>query len=388
MPSLSSPRPESPTAAQAPPFLQAPWQVPRRSLSNGGRNSGYATNRTTTFRDNIINSAERMQRRLFSAFGKLTLLQRILSVAGLLSIAVLGILFLTFSERIFASLAPAAEKWQHTTGGWIVLWLITFTVALPPLMGYSTCATLAGFVYGVPKGWLIIASATVAGSFFSFILSRTLLKSFVERIVANDKRFAALTLVIKTDGLKLLCMIRLCPLPYSLSNGAMSTFPTIHPAMYALATAIVTPKLLVHIFIGSRLAAIARSGEKMTAGTRLINYISIAVGMCVGMGTGYYIYQKTMDRARQLAEEEADNTRDTTRSNGAPPKAYVDDPEAQIASTGPARDGNDDDDVDYFDYDSGAEDAIYRDQSDTEDVFGQGDGQDNEPAIGMNSQKH
>jgi len=72
----------------------------------------------------------------------------------------------------------------------------------------------------------------------------------------------------------------------------MSTFQTVHPMMYALATAIVTPKLLVHIFIGSRMAAIARSGEEMSAGTKAINWISIIGGAVIGAFTGWYIYQR------------------------------------------------------------------------------------------------
>ncbi len=384
MPTVYSPRAGSPGDAQSPPFLQAPWQPPRRSLSSGARSSHYGANRTTAFRDNMINNAEKIQRRVFTTFFKMSLLQKILSILAFLAATVLGILFLIYNERIFGWLAPVAEKWKNTTGGWIILWVVTFFVALPPLIGYSTCATLAGFVYGVGEGWLILASATVAGSFFSFIVSRTILRSYVERLVANDKRFAALTLVIKHDGLKLLCLIRLCPLPYSLSNGAMSTFPTVHPAMYALATAIITPKLLVHVFIGSRLAAIARSGEKMTAGTRAVNYISIAVGMAVGAGTGYYIWNKTMARARQLEEEEASGIRDTTRRTEIPPRVYSDDPEAQLAADTIARDEVEDDDIDYFDDEPGSDPQEYRDQSDAEsDVFGQGDGDDDAPAIGL-----
>lgn len=120
------------------------------------------------------------------------------------------------------------------------------------------------------------------------------MSNFVQRLVANDTRFAALSLVLKHDGLKLLCMIRLCPLPYSISNGAISTFPTVEPRMFALATAIVTPKLLIPIFIGSRLAAIAKSGEKMDAGTKAINWISIILGMMIGAGTGLLIYRRYM----------------------------------------------------------------------------------------------
>ena len=135
-----------------------------------------------------------------------------------------------------------------------------------------------------------MATATVVGSTCSFIVSRSVLSNYVHRLVANDTRFSALSLVLKHDGLKLLCMIRLCPLPYSISNGAISTVPTVDPRMYALATAIVTPKLLIHIFIGSRLAAIGDG--KMDAGTRAFNWISIIVSMIIGAVTGWLIYRR------------------------------------------------------------------------------------------------
>lgn len=72
----------------------------------------------------------------------------------------------------------------------------------------------------------------------------------------------------------------------------MSTFPTVHPLMFALATAIASPRLLIHVFIGSRLAAIAKSGEKMDAGTKAINYGSIVAGAVLGTATGWFIYQR------------------------------------------------------------------------------------------------
>jgi len=140
--------------------------------------------------------------------------------------------------------------------------------------------------------WSIAASATVVGSFCSFVVSRTLLSGYVHRLVANDKRFAALALTLKHDGLKLLVMIRLCPLPYSLSNGAMSTFPTVHPLMFALATAFATPKLFIHAFIGAKIYELAEKGEKMGIRTKAINYISIVAGAVLGIVTGWLIYQR------------------------------------------------------------------------------------------------
>ena len=140
--------------------------------------------------------------------------------------------------------------------------------------------------------WLIVASATILGSLCSFIVSRTILSSYVQRLIAHDRRFAAFALTLRHDGLKLLIMIRLCPLPYSLSNGAMSTVPTVQPLMFALATAASTPKLLIHVFIGRQLAKIAESGGTMDTATKLINYASIAGGAILGLAVGWIIYAK------------------------------------------------------------------------------------------------
>lgn len=65
-----------------------------------------------------------------------------------------------------------------------------------------------------------------------------------------------------------------------------------------------SPKLLIHVFIGSRLAILAEEGDKMTAGDKAINYIGMAVGGAIGLAVGLAIYRRTMARAAELAREE------------------------------------------------------------------------------------
>jgi hypothetical protein len=144
----------------------------------------------------------------------------------------------------------------------------------------------------------------VIGSTASFVVSRTLLKSYVTRLTESDKRFKALALTLKHDGIKLLVMIRLCPLPYSLSNGAISTIPTVQWPQFMAATAAASPKLLLHVFVGSQLGRIADSGDKMDARTKAISYLSIAIGMAAGVATGFIMYTKTKSRGRELEAEE------------------------------------------------------------------------------------
>jgi hypothetical protein len=125
-------------------------------------------------------------------------------------------------------------------------------------------------------------------------------------------------------------MIRLCPLPYSLSNGALSTIPTVTWQQFMLATALVSPKLLLHVFVGSKLGELAEKGKTMDARTKAVSYISIGIGIIAGALTGWVIYRQTKIRAKELEEQERQHirtgSRDTIRSE------YSDDPGALEAA--------------------------------------------------------
>ena len=55
------------------------------------------------------------------------------------------------------------------------------------------------------------------------------------------------------------------------------------------------------VFIGSRLAILADQGDKMSAGDKAVNYISMAVGAVLGLVVSWLIYRRTMSRAAELA---------------------------------------------------------------------------------------
>lgn len=100
----------------------------------------------------IWQSVMKMERRLLSAFFRLRPAQRIVAVVFSVLLLGLGIAILIYSESLFSLVAPLAQSWRKVTGGWLVLWLLTFAVAFPPLIGYSACVTAAGFVYGLRSG--------------------------------------------------------------------------------------------------------------------------------------------------------------------------------------------------------------------------------------------
>ncbi|PWY80708.1 Golgi apparatus membrane protein tvp38 [Aspergillus heteromorphus CBS 117.55] len=388
--SASSPEPLSPSEDNAYP----PWSRRAPGRRNSASRSG---GQVVSLRDQLIDQATQMSRRIMTSWKKMNFWQRVGAVAAVVLANLLGIGFLVFTGKVFIWLQPVAEQWEHSVLAYFVLWLCVFFVSLPPLVGWSTFGTMAGYIFGIWKGWLLYASATILGSTFSFIVSRTILSRFVHRLMERDKRFAALALTLKYDGLKLLCMIRLCPLPYSVCNGAVSTFPTVHPLMYGLATAIISPKLLVPAFIGSRLRVLSDNNEEMSMGSKAVNVCSIIVSVAIGIFTGLYIYRRTLARAKELEAKEREDIRQSLQADHAahrPHDAFSEDPDVNTAATTLARDEEerigftdvDDDHVDLaMDDESGSEmspsrNKQYRDEftDNDSDVFRDGDEEDEE----------
>jgi hypothetical protein len=66
---------------------------------------------------------------------------------------VTSILSLVYHQQIFHFMTYYAKKWRDIPGGWLILWAVTYVVSFPPLIGYSTCVGLGGFVFGL-KGFV------------------------------------------------------------------------------------------------------------------------------------------------------------------------------------------------------------------------------------------
>lgn len=148
----------------------------------------------------------------------------------------------------------------------------------------------------------------------------------------------------------------------------MSTLPTVHPLAFTVATAMATPKLLIHVFAGSRLAAIAEAGSEMDRGTKIVNYVSMAAFGILGAVLGYVIYRRTMARARELEAEALGDEPGYARERE---EIWEEgDEEEQVGLAGGEPVGFDDDDISLWDND----DAGYRDDWGDEETRVETDG--------------
>mmetsp|Transcript_2865 Transcript_2865/g.4474 ORF Transcript_2865/g.4474 Transcript_2865/m.4474 type:complete len:420 (-) Transcript_2865:33-1292(-) len=118
----------------------------------------------------------------------------------------------------------------------------------------------AGYLFGVTEGTaVVLLSASIAAA-ISFVIGRTLLRSYVEGILEDQPRMKKIDKAIGKEGFKLMLLLRLSPIfPFALSNylyGATSVrfWPYFFGTMLGF-----TPGTIAYVYTGE-------VGKALTAG--------------------------------------------------------------------------------------------------------------------------
>lgn len=158
----------------------------RRSVSSVSRRD--ASRQSLSLR--LLRQAKDLIEQGEKLFFSLTTLQQ----AGLIGIGVFlfvaGVLSLVYHEQIFHYMTSFAKGWREIRAGWLILWSMTFLVSFPPLIGYSSCVGLAGFVYGFPNGF--VKSVHFARP---MLISSKMVRRSYSQYTRRDRSFLSLPLL-------------------------------------------------------------------------------------------------------------------------------------------------------------------------------------------------
>lgn len=63
------------------------------------------------------------------------------------------------TNEVLALLGPALLEgmlisYSDWPAGWLIVWGLCYVAAFPPMIGYSTSVSMAGFIYGFPNGYV------------------------------------------------------------------------------------------------------------------------------------------------------------------------------------------------------------------------------------------
>jgi len=150
---------------------------------------------------------------------------------------------------------------------------------------------------------LIAAVASVVGSASAFLCLRLLFSARLRRWSKANEKFAALEVVVREKGLPLIILIRMSPFPpWVYSNSLFASIESVALWQFAVATAFIFPKLLLHAFIGSRMAALSDGNQRegMDTTTKILNWCLVGGGIIIAILASWLIYTLVTKHIRKL----------------------------------------------------------------------------------------
>lgn len=215
----------------------------------------------------------------------------------------LGVFFIVVTpSRIAQYLYDRARMLSQFRYGWLILFLSIVFISFPPLIGHTTLVSLCGFAYGM-KGFLISFPSSVVGSAVTFMVLRLVFRTRLRAWSSKNDKWQALEAVVREKGLPLIILIRISPFPpWVYSNSLFASIEPVALWQFIVATLFISPKILLHTFIGSKLAALSDGDQRgqMDMQTIILNALLVVAGLCIAVFTSWWVYTLIQGHIRHL----------------------------------------------------------------------------------------
>lgn len=175
-----------------------------------------------------------------------------ISLIVFLLICCLVLVFCRDHLEEFLNWLEGLPQWQS---GLLFVFLFT-VISFPGMFGYLVLNIAAGYMYGFWVGMLVVFISVVTGSIISFLVSRQFLNGFIQGMLDSDDNVALKTTVKIIDGsqgLKVIALTRLTPVPFGLQNGLFA-ISNVTLLKYTLATVVgLLPTQILNTYLGTTL---------------------------------------------------------------------------------------------------------------------------------------
>jgi uncharacterized membrane protein YdjX (TVP38/TMEM64 family) len=145
--------------------------------------------------------------------------------------------------------------------GWIAFAALQILIVASGVLPASLAGMAAGAVYGVPLGFGLAATSTLAGAVLTLGISRSLARGWIEHFLRRRPRLLNLDRMLARDGVRMVCLLRLSPvMPFAATSYALG-LSSVSVRDYLVGTCASLPALLGYVFLGWIAATGLASGE-------------------------------------------------------------------------------------------------------------------------------
>jgi uncharacterized membrane protein YdjX (TVP38/TMEM64 family) len=151
-----------------------------------------------------------------------------------------------------------ADSARHTGAAGVMVFFVAYVIATVAALPGSLLTLAAGFAYGPLWGLVLASPASVTGATCAFLLGRTWLRGWAERIVRSSRNVRAVDAALARDGFMLVLLLRLSPVfPFNALNYVLS-LSRIPLRTYVLASFLgMLPGTAFVVYVGSLVPAAA-----------------------------------------------------------------------------------------------------------------------------------
>lgn len=203
-----------------------------------------------------------------------------------IALAVAVLIALWMAGREVGALIPAFVSWVESLGIWgPVVFMAGYAVATVGFVPGSALTLAAGAVFGIGEGVLYVFVGASAGATAAFLVARYAARSWVERKLQGNRRFAAIDRAVGREGLKIVTLLRLSPVfPFNLLNYALG-LTRVRLRDYVIACTGMIPGTLLYVYsgkvIGDVAAAAGGAGGAQEAGRWVVTGLGLAATVVV-----------------------------------------------------------------------------------------------------------
>lgn len=168
-------------------------------------------------------------------------------------------------------------------GSWgLILFTAVYVIACVLAMPASILTLAAGFLFGIWKGYAVVAVGSVAGASAAFWIGRTAGREWVRRKAERHPKFSAVDGAVTRSGFKIVMLTRLSPIfPFNLQNFAYGATGVAFRD-YAWATWIgMIPGTVMFVYLGSAMKNIAEIFSGNVQGGAALKLVGLAATVAV-----------------------------------------------------------------------------------------------------------
>lgn len=193
---------------------------------------------------------------------------------------------------------------QGTLG--IVAFIVVLTLITIACIPCSPLNLAAGAVYGPLLGLCVVLIGLMLGAAGGFLIARYVARAPLERRIEGNPRFKMIDAAIGIEGWKIVGLLRLCPLPFGLTNYAYG-LTSISFWHYNAATLVgILPSTIMFVYMGALgMDSLEAMAEGKEAGQGALEYGMMGLMLVAGIAA-LSIIGRIVKRAIQAKIGEAE----------------------------------------------------------------------------------